>query len=504
ALHSVLHDGKREFSYDARGNRTATGDTRYRYDGLDRLIEVTTPSHKTTYSYDAFDRRIEKKQYTFEDHDWILESHERYLYAGQNEIGCADAAGRIFQLRVLGEGLGAEIGAAVAIELESFLHVPIHDHRGNVVTLLSSDGDVVESYRYDAYGNEEIFSPIDSGNPWRFSSKRVDPETGLVYFGRRYYDPSIGKWLTHDPLGLKAGPNLYAYVLNNPMTGIDLYGLYGIRDAIATVEVIGYTCAEFTVIGYTSTASLATAAVSWSVNAIDYEPLSKAMAPVVSHLNAANAAIENAISSLREGVFSHARSISDNISPEGIYSATDSTLTVASICSGVGAVAGTCKAVMKATAKNSTIAGAAKAAKNAVKAPPTQNAPTSASRKTLPFQSLSNETHYVPKCPETGNLLTLPRSPHGVDLPSSYSPHTQLGAKVSDKTGLPYRQTREWGYDGKPIKRTDWTDHGMPEVRGHEIPHDHWYSPNSTGGTPKPRNATPFTTTDPSRIEATR
>ena len=60
---------------------------------------------------------------------------------------------------------------------------------------------------------------------WRFSSKRVDPETGLVYFGRRYYDPILGKWLTQDPLGLKAGPNLYAYVLNCPMTMFDLYGL---------------------------------------------------------------------------------------------------------------------------------------------------------------------------------------------------------------------------------------------------------------------------------------
>ena len=50
-------------------------------------------------------------------------------------------------------------------------------------------------------------------------------KSGLVYFGRRYYDSSLGKWLTQDPLGLKAGPNLYAYVLNNPLTHVDLYGL---------------------------------------------------------------------------------------------------------------------------------------------------------------------------------------------------------------------------------------------------------------------------------------
>jgi len=62
-------------------------------------------------------------------------------------------------------------------------------------------------------------------NPWRFSSKRTDSESGYVYFGRRYYDPVVGRWLTQDPLGVKAGPNLYAYVLNCPITSFDLYGL---------------------------------------------------------------------------------------------------------------------------------------------------------------------------------------------------------------------------------------------------------------------------------------
>jgi hypothetical protein len=46
-----------------------------------------------------------------------------------------------------------------------------------------------------------------------------------VYFGRRYYAPNIGRWITPDPIGFNDGPNLYAYVHNNPLTAIDLYGL---------------------------------------------------------------------------------------------------------------------------------------------------------------------------------------------------------------------------------------------------------------------------------------
>ncbi len=52
------------------------------------------------------------------------------------------------------------------------------------------------------------------------------PETGWVYFGRRYYNPVTGRWTTSDPLGFTDGPNLYAYVHNNPLTHFDLYGLF--------------------------------------------------------------------------------------------------------------------------------------------------------------------------------------------------------------------------------------------------------------------------------------
>jgi YD repeat-containing protein len=108
ALHSVLHDGKRAFTYDKRGNRTRMDGVQYIYDGLDRLIEVKTVTETVRFSYDAFNRRIEKKSDT---------CHERYLYIDQNEIGAVDSTGTITQLRVLGEGLGAEIGASVAFAL---------------------------------------------------------------------------------------------------------------------------------------------------------------------------------------------------------------------------------------------------------------------------------------------------------------------------------------------------------------------------------------------------
>jgi RHS repeat-associated protein len=65
------------------------------------------------------------------------------------------------------------------------------------------------------------------GNPWRFACKRKDEETGWIYFGRRFYDPQIGRWTTPDPLLFADGPNLYAYLHHQPLMAHDLYGLVG-------------------------------------------------------------------------------------------------------------------------------------------------------------------------------------------------------------------------------------------------------------------------------------
>ena len=51
---------------------------------------------------------------------------------------------------------------------------------------------------------------------WHYASKRLDPELNLIYYGKRYYDPVLGRWLTTDPAGFWDSANLYQYVLNNP------------------------------------------------------------------------------------------------------------------------------------------------------------------------------------------------------------------------------------------------------------------------------------------------
>ncbi len=58
----------------------------------------------------------------------------------------------------------------------------------------------------------------------RYSTKYFDVETGLYYYGYRYYLTELGRWLTRDPLGEAGGPNLYGFVYNDPMNWVDPYG----------------------------------------------------------------------------------------------------------------------------------------------------------------------------------------------------------------------------------------------------------------------------------------
>jgi uncharacterized protein (TIGR02594 family) len=95
------------------------------------------------------------------------------------------------------------------------------------------DGETVQHIEYVPFGEVFIEERNNTWNtPYLFNAKELDEETGLYYYGARYYDPRISLWLSNDPLQDKY-PNIsaYAYCLNNPIIRID-------PDGNAWVEVI--------------------------------------------------------------------------------------------------------------------------------------------------------------------------------------------------------------------------------------------------------------------------
>ena len=99
----------------------------------------------------------------------------------------------------------------------------MYNGRGDVVGQTDSSGTPTYQAAYLAFGQH----PTESGftlDRQKASTKEQDP-TGLLNEGFRYRDPDTGTFLTRDPLGFKAGPNMYTYVRQNPWTRFDPEGL---------------------------------------------------------------------------------------------------------------------------------------------------------------------------------------------------------------------------------------------------------------------------------------
>ncbi|MBY0087951.1 RHS repeat domain-containing protein [Brevibacillus brevis] len=252
-----------QLRYDAFGNKTEiqqNGKTyRYEYDQIDRIATESNPQGERTYRYDTrgnrehvegtephtrdsytftYDGLNRLKTYSKQNGDSgsfaynpdglraVKESNgdaTKYVYVNGYVIEELDQNGNVKARNIWGNGIlfrklqsGGQQGGYY-----------LGDSLGNVKKIVDRNGQVLNTYEYDIWGNV-VAKSESMENPFMYTGEIYDSETGLYYLRARYYDPSVGRFISEDAYkGAVDNPltlNRYTYVENNPLRYTDPSG----------------------------------------------------------------------------------------------------------------------------------------------------------------------------------------------------------------------------------------------------------------------------------------
>jgi RHS repeat-associated protein len=221
-VHNFIHDdsGNMTRGYTPEGY-PFTGT----YDGENRLRSIEYMDgggivHRNENTYSGDDFLAQEKKYE----NGSLVKDTRFVRDGFLPIQERDGSNSVVREYAWGLGLGGGIGGLLGLKQDGQDYAYLYDGKGNVTTLVDGSQSVVAGYRYDTFGN--LMSKTGTvDQPYRFSTKVFDETTGLSYYGYRFYAPSLGRWLTRDPIGELGGINLYGFMDNNPVNYTDPFGL---------------------------------------------------------------------------------------------------------------------------------------------------------------------------------------------------------------------------------------------------------------------------------------
>ena len=239
----ITHANRETSTYDANGNLSTDDRFAYQWDQENQLIDLSplvtnTESKRLQFSYDGLGRRRTKTAYAWVAGNWSIQSQRTFVYDGWNlisELVAESGQTRTNQYlwgndlsgtRQGAGGVGGLLFATLNAGTGTNQCIYAFDANGNVTDLMAPNGAVVGQYQYDSFGNVLSKSGlVSSSNPFRFSSKYCDDESGLYYYGYRFYSPSLGRWLNRDPAEEFGGIPLYAITANNSINIVDPYGL---------------------------------------------------------------------------------------------------------------------------------------------------------------------------------------------------------------------------------------------------------------------------------------
>jgi RHS repeat-associated protein len=238
ASNRLLKAGTRSFTYDADGNETSVTDSfthlkrTYGFDAANRLVSVDA-GRTAAFVYDGDGNRVSQTTGA-STQTYVNDLATTLPVVLQDSYRAGAPSSYVYGLNLIDSAQGSK---------NDFFQ---YDGLGSVIQLTNSAGMPELSYFYDAWGNSILPTPPD--NPFQFAGQALDSATSLYYLRARYYDPTVGRFLSEDPLlklpapgGLGIQP--FTYARNNPLIYTDPSGLltYGVGISFSVTAGIGGT-----------------------------------------------------------------------------------------------------------------------------------------------------------------------------------------------------------------------------------------------------------------------
>ena len=235
-----------DFVHDDRGNLLKDGQWNYAWNGLNQLVSMQTrsdvgvsPIVSLEFAYDSEGRRWKKTVWK----DGVLSYERRFLYDNWNLIAELDGNNAVLKTYTWGTDLSGTmqgaggVGGLVSMRdhVSGASYFYLHDGNGNVVGLVdAASGELVKEYEYGPFGKVLVETGNGVENSFKFSTKYEDKETGLLYYGYRYYSVEMGRWISRDPIAEQGGVNLYGFCGNDPVDKVDYLGYLSISPGVGT------------------------------------------------------------------------------------------------------------------------------------------------------------------------------------------------------------------------------------------------------------------------------
>ena len=239
----VFPANNQTLAYDADGNLSFDGIWTYQWDGENRLVAMTMTNVagiansnrlQLQFAYDYLGRRISKAVFNWNGSGFGPNPVRQttFVYDGWNllaELGLNNALLRSY---TWGNDLSGTmtraggVGGLLMANIGGTNCFAAYDGNGNLTALINAaDKSLAARYEYSPYGQLIRETGLLAAQiPFRYSTKFWDKESGLVYYGHRYYSPITGRWLIKDLSGEKGGNNLFCFTANNAITHLDSLG----------------------------------------------------------------------------------------------------------------------------------------------------------------------------------------------------------------------------------------------------------------------------------------